>query len=85
MLVVALMVDARRASPSGLVLDPDYAVAMFNHGGVHWNSGDRAMGEEVWTVALERFPDHELCATLKRDLSPLFGGPAIGQCCDKAC
>jgi tetratricopeptide (TPR) repeat protein len=41
-------------------LDPGYALAMFELGGVHWNSGDQAQAKEVWSIACERFPEHEL-------------------------
>jgi len=67
-----------------LALDPDYAVAMFDLGGAHWNSGDAATAAEVWTAAIERFPDHELSAKLKRDFSLLFSDPAAGQPGDDA-
>lgn len=50
-------------------LDPEYALAMFELGGVHWNSGDLAKAKEVWSIACERFPDHELVSQV-RTLSP---------------
>lgn len=46
-------------------LDPGYALAMFELGGVHWNSGDHAKATEVWSVACERFPDHELISQVR--------------------
>jgi hypothetical protein len=58
---------------------PDYAVAMFDLGGAHWNSGNAATAAKVWTAAMERFPDHELSAKLQCDFSFLFGNPAAGQ------
>lgn len=67
-----------------LSLDPDYALAMFDLGGAHWNSGDAATAVEVWTAAIERFPDHELSAKFKRDFSTLFSDPAAGQPGDDA-
>ncbi len=57
--------EAIDAYERALALDPDYAVAMFDLGGAHWNSGDAAMAAEVWTAAIERFPDHELSAKFK--------------------
>jgi hypothetical protein len=45
------------------------------HGGAHWNSGDSSAGVNVWTAAIERFPDHELSAKLKRE----FSDPATSQ------
>lgn len=47
------------------VLDPGYALAMFELGGVHWNRGDRAKANQAWSVACERFPDHELVSEVK--------------------
>jgi tetratricopeptide (TPR) repeat protein len=64
--------EAIDAYERALVLNIDYAVAMFDLGGAHWNSGDAAMAAEVWTAAMERFPDHELSAKLKRDFSWLL-------------
>jgi len=68
-----------------LALDPDYAVAMFDLGGAHWNSGDPATAAEVWNVAVERFPGHELSAKLKRDFSLLFSDPVASQSGDGTC
>ena len=50
-----------------LALDPDYALAMFNLGDVHWNSGDQEQALLTWRRAVEQFPDHELTATLRRE------------------
>ena len=38
---------------------------MFELGGVHWNDGDRAEANPAWSVACERFPDHELVSQVK--------------------
>lgn len=70
--------EAIDAYERALALDPDYAVAVFDLGGAHWNSGDAATAAEIWMAAIERFPDHELSATLKRDFSFLFSDPAAG-------
>jgi tetratricopeptide (TPR) repeat protein len=48
-----------------VTLDPEYAAAMFELGGVHWNSGDHAKAKQAWLVACERFPDHELVSQVK--------------------
>ncbi|WP_246173956.1 tetratricopeptide repeat protein [Paraburkholderia hayleyella] len=48
-----------------VTLDPEYAAAMFELGGVHWNSGDHAKAKQTWSVACERFPDHELVSQVK--------------------
>jgi tetratricopeptide (TPR) repeat protein len=71
--------EAIDAYKRALALDPDYAVAMFDLGGAYWNSGDAETASEIWTAAIERFPNHELSAELKRDFSPLFGDPAASQ------
>ncbi|WP_375786931.1 tetratricopeptide repeat protein [Bradyrhizobium sp. Pha-3] len=58
-------VDAYRKAIS---LNPNYDLAWFNLGGVHWNSGDREEASRVWKSAVERFPDHELTSKLRSDL-----------------
>jgi tetratricopeptide (TPR) repeat protein len=69
--------EAIDAYERALALDPGYAVAMFDLGGAHWNSGDAATAAKVWTAAIERFPHHELSAKLRRDFSLLCSNPAI--------
>ncbi|WP_442807620.1 DUF4365 domain-containing protein [Trinickia soli] len=71
--------EAIDAHEKTLTLDPDDAVAMFDLGGAHWNSGDAATAMDVWKTAIKRFPDHELCATLKRDFPSLFSDPIADQ------
>jgi tetratricopeptide (TPR) repeat protein len=71
--------EAIDAYERALALDPDHAVALFDLGGAHWNSGDASSAVEVWTAATERFPDHELSAKLRRDFSSLFDDPPAGQ------
>jgi tetratricopeptide (TPR) repeat protein len=66
--------EAIDAYERAVALDPDYALAIFDLGGAHWNSGDVATAVEVWTAAVERFPDDELSAKLKREFSLLFAG-----------
>jgi tetratricopeptide (TPR) repeat protein len=46
-------------------LDPGYGLAIFELGGVHWNSGDQAKAKEVWSIACERFPEHELVSQVR--------------------
>jgi len=68
--------EAIAAYRRALALDPDYDLAMFNLGGVHWNSGDRVEAEKVWRAAVRRFPDHELAAKLQFMVPFLFSdGP----------
>jgi tetratricopeptide (TPR) repeat protein len=64
--------DAIEAYKQALALDPDYAVALFDLGGAHWNSGDAVAAIVVWTEAIERFPEHELRDKLERNF---FGHP----------
>lgn len=51
-----------------ITLKPDYDLAWFNMGGVHWNAGEQEEATRVWKAAVDRFPDHELAARLRRDL-----------------
>lgn len=52
-------------------LDPDYALAMFNLGGVYWNDGDLIAAARVWRLAIQKFPDHALAAEV-REMLPLL-------------
>jgi len=51
-----------------LALNPDYDHALFNLGGVHWNSGQQRRGIEIWRGAVARFPDHPRVPELFRQL-----------------
>lgn len=55
-----------------LALDPDYDLAMFNLGGVHWNRGERIEALAIWKAAIDRFPHHELAVKLRRDMPVFF-------------
>ena len=57
------------AYEKALAFDPDYDLAMFNLGGVFWNSGDRGQALLIWQRAVEQFPEHELTAKLRREWS----------------
>ena len=60
------------AYEKALALDQDYDLAMFNLGGVLWNSGDREQALLTWRRAVEQFPDHELTVRLRNELSLPF-------------
>lgn len=64
--------EAIDAYEKALVLDPDYAVAMFDLGGVHWNRGGTLEALAIWTKAIDRFPDHELANKLRREMPAFF-------------
>ena len=64
--------EASDAYRKALALEPDYDLAMFNLGGVLWNSGDREQALLTWRRAVNLFPDHELTARLRSDLPLLF-------------
>ncbi len=51
-----------------IALNPDCASAWFNMGGVHWNAREPEEASRVWKAAVDRFPDHELAALLRREL-----------------
>lgn len=50
-----------------ITLKPDYDLAWFNLGGVHWNSRDWSKARATWRTAVERFPGHALAAQLSQD------------------
>ena len=64
--------EATDAYKRALALEPDYDLAMFNLGGVLWNSGDREQALLTWRRAVEQFPDRKLTARLRSDLPFLF-------------
>ena len=55
-----------------ITLDPNYDLAMFNLGGVFWNSDEREQALLIWRRAAEQFPEHELTARLQSELSLSF-------------
>jgi tetratricopeptide (TPR) repeat protein len=71
----------RAGNPRGAVdgyrraieLEPGYALAHFNLGGVLWNEGNLQDAISAWREAVARFPEHEFAAKLRRDLPQLFG------------
>ncbi len=57
--------EAIAAYEKAIALDPDYDLAIFNLGGVHWNDGNLIAARQVWRRAIERFPDHELAEEVR--------------------
>lgn len=55
-----------------LVLDPNYALAMFNMAGTLWNSGDYDRAAIIFRTAAQQFPDHDLTSKLRRNFPELF-------------
>jgi len=51
-------------------LDPEYALSLFNLGGVHFNRKDLHKALDVWRTAFQRFPDHEQCDVIRAGLGP---------------
>lgn len=66
--------EAVEAYHKSLELDPDYDLAMFNLGGVHWNAREVSEAIAVWLVAIARFPDHDLTRKLREEMPFLFDG-----------
>lgn len=60
--------DSINAYMKVIALNSNYELAWFNMGGVHWNVGEWEDASRVWKTAVDRFPDHELAALLRRDL-----------------
>jgi len=69
---LGMSAEAIEAYRKALTLKPDYDLAMFNLGGVHWNAGDQVEAAVIWALACEQFPDHELTAKLRREIPFLF-------------
>ena len=64
--------DAIAAYEKAIELDPEYDIAMFNLGGVHWNDGNIIAAKQVWRRAIERFPNHELTEEICARISVLL-------------
>ncbi len=64
--------EAVDAYHKSLDLNPDYDLAMFNLGGVHWNAREVTEAIAVWLVAIEHFPDHDLTRKLRDEMPFLF-------------
>ena len=62
------------AYEKALKLDPDYALAWYNLGGIHWNRGDIQKAVSVWSVAAARFPVGPEADQLREILPDLFEG-----------
>jgi len=54
-------------------LEPGYALAHFNLGGVLWNDRNLPGAISAWSEAVARFPEHELTAKLQKDFPDIFG------------
>jgi len=48
-------------------LDENYDLAWFNLGGVCWNAPLYDEAFRIWDIAIAKFPDHELAATLRTE------------------
>lgn len=64
---------AVEAYARAIAIEPGYAVAHFNLGGVLWNSREDEAALRVWREALRLFPDHELAAKVRQTFPKLFG------------
>ena len=60
--------DSISAYQKAIALNPNYDLAWFNLGGVHWNAGEWQKASRVWKAAVQKFPNHELADRLRRDL-----------------
>ncbi len=61
--------NAATAYRTAIGIDPDYALAHYQLGGVLWNDRQFPAAIVVLTEALSRFPDHECAAQARRMLS----------------
>lgn len=51
-----------------LSLNEKNELALFNLGGLYWNSRNYDEASQVWKLAVEYYPDHELSHKLRRDI-----------------
>jgi len=68
---LGLLVDAAADYQGAIELDPSYASAWYNLGGMYWNLGRPDAARRIWAQAIERFPDHEAREQLDDTLTPL--------------
>ncbi len=64
--------EAIQAYEKALVLDPNYALAMFDLGGIYWNTGNVEEASRIWKAAVARFPGHELAAKVRQEFPHLL-------------
>jgi len=57
--------EATAAYEKAIELDPNYPEAWFNLGGLYWNQGNTKKAEATWKVAMDKFPNHELCSQVR--------------------
>jgi len=50
---------AEEAYRQAIHIDPEYAHAWYNFGGLYWNQGDIRRAARVWRRAIRKFPDFE--------------------------
>jgi tetratricopeptide (TPR) repeat protein len=64
--------EAIEAYEKAIAIDPDYAIAMFDLGGLYWNTGNIQKASNIWKIAVGRFPEHELAAKVKKEFPQLL-------------
>ena len=61
--------EAEKAYWQSIELDNNYPKAWYDLGGFYWNCGEGAKAMEIWGIALEKFPNHELADKAREFLS----------------
>jgi len=63
--------EAETAYRKALHMNPDYAHAWYNFGGLYWNEGKKRRAARIWRKAVAKFPDFERAEEVRRVLAVL--------------
>lgn len=64
--------SAETAYKKAIEIDPNYAKAWVDLGGLYWNRRNMEKAYEIWSVSLKKFPEHPECSRLRKFLSEVY-------------